>query len=1128
MRFTAFSFFIFFVLFIGQPNTSIASHTMGADLTYQCLGGDQYQITLSFYRDCSGISPDNKATIKINSASCNISTSIDLQKNSGTGQEITPICPTAKTTCNGGTYTGIEEYVYTGTYTLPKQCDDWIFSFEECCRNSAITTISSPSNQELYVEAHLDNLNVTGNSSPTFSNKPVPFVCIGELFCFNHGATDVDGDSLVYSLADPMTGPNSIVNYLAGYSASNPLKSNPVLTFDATNGNFCVTPTQLEVTVMAVLVQEYRNGVLIGTVTRDIQITDVNCNNENPSVDGINGSGNFDTTICVGTNYCFTTNSYDANAGQNVSMSWNSGIKNATFNTTNGSLPVGTFCWTPKSKDVSTVPHCFTVEVKDDNCPYNGIQTYSFCITVTGLSVDAGTDQSISCTNTTTLSGTASGGSGNYTYLWSTGDSIQTTVAGQGTHYLTVDDGAGCIGNDSVNVNYFDAPVANLSFATGCSNPINFTDATTISGGPTIISWQWDFGDGNTSTQQNPSNNYAQQGTYVVSLIATSSLGCPDTITKYISINAIPIANFSSTTICEGQTTNFTDLSSISNGSIASWLWDFGDGNSDNTQNPSHQYASAGTYTASLSITTDSNCTGQISYPVEVSSTPVASFTTNDICLNTAAVLTNTSTITFGSIAIYNWDMGDGTTYINSTNVTHQYASANNYTVSLTATSTGGCAATMTQILNVYAIPSASFSANNVCLGLAVPFSDLSTTNGSITNWEWNFNNGITSSEQNPNPVFTTPGQINASLVITDNNGCTDTATNAVNVYPMPLVSYSVQDICLKEPASFIDLSSIASGSIVSWQWDFNDGNTSTLTNPTHNYAIEGTYSTQLVVISDNGCLDSLEQIITVNPDPALVMILFSGPICEDSPGNFDNQSTISTGNIVSYNWDFGDGLYSSDVAPSHTYTSPGTYFVSLVGTSDKNCSDTLTSAFPITVNPKPISAFEYNPHETSILSPLISFYDQSSTDAYQFWWDFGDGTSSSAYQSPNHAYADTGTYSVELLVVNNYGCEDSVTYEVKINPDGILYIPNTFSPNNNDINDDFIAKGFGILDYEMFIYDRWGNPIYSCNDISKAWDGTIQNTSKPAPEDVYVYKIKVRVQPDKKHTYIGRVTLLR
>src|SRR5206468_359523 len=157
--------------------------------------------------------------------------------------------------------------------TLPMQCTDWSFSYSLCCRNAAITTITTPGSNTFYIYATLNNTISPCNSSPTFTNKPVPFSCLGQQFQFNHGAVDPDGDSLVYTLVDPMQTATNPVSYINPYSATNPLNSVPALQFNTATGDILFNPQQLQVTVMAVLVQEYRNGVLIGSVVRDIQIT---------------------------------------------------------------------------------------------------------------------------------------------------------------------------------------------------------------------------------------------------------------------------------------------------------------------------------------------------------------------------------------------------------------------------------------------------------------------------------------------------------------------------------------------------------------------------------------------------------------------------------------------------------------------------------------------------------------------------------------------------------------------------------------------------------------------------------------------------------------------------------------
>ena len=293
------------LLSIFAAKESKASHAMGADLTYQCLGGNTYKITVSFYRDCIGIPAPTNPFVNINSASCGQSLGVTCYPRAGTGQEITPACSSAVTTCQGGSFTGIQEWVYDGIITLPMNCTDWVFGYSLCCRNAAITTIKNPGTSTFYIYATLNNSASTCNSSPIFSNKPVPFLCIGQQYCFNHGAYDADGDSLGYSLIAPLQTSATPVKYNVPYSQTNPLTSSPAMSFNKYTGDICLTPQALQVTVMAVLVSEYRNGVLIGSVERDMQITVMNCSNNLPTLTGINGTNNFNMTVCAGQPFCF-------------------------------------------------------------------------------------------------------------------------------------------------------------------------------------------------------------------------------------------------------------------------------------------------------------------------------------------------------------------------------------------------------------------------------------------------------------------------------------------------------------------------------------------------------------------------------------------------------------------------------------------------------------------------------------------------------------------------------------------------------------------------------------------------------------------------------------------------------
>lgn len=332
------------MLIVGKQ--SFASHAVGADLSYLCLGGNQYMLTLNLYRDCQGVSAPSSANLSIRSASCGVNMSISLPLQSST--EVSQLCPAQanNSACNGGSLPGIEQYIYSGNFTFPQQCNDWIISYSLCCRNAAITNLNSASSYSMYVEATMDNTNGICQNSPVFTTLPIPYICTNQLFNFNHGVVDIDGDSLVYSMINPLTGSNQPIPYSLGLSVATPMSLNGPFNFDVSTGQMSFTPDAQQQAVVTVLVQEYRNGILIGSTMRDIQIIVINCNNNPPTATGIDGSNNFSVTICAGFNLCFDVFTNDQN-NDNISMIWNQGISNGTFTSAGSPNPTGTFCWIP-------------------------------------------------------------------------------------------------------------------------------------------------------------------------------------------------------------------------------------------------------------------------------------------------------------------------------------------------------------------------------------------------------------------------------------------------------------------------------------------------------------------------------------------------------------------------------------------------------------------------------------------------------------------------------------------------------------------------------------------------------------------------------------------------------------
>jgi hypothetical protein len=423
-----------------------ATHVAGADLTYKDLGNNIYEVTLTYYRDCAGSMPANAENLRVSSASCGFDFNATLNVVPGTGNEITfPCGSSGGSTCSGGSSFGVQKWSYTAQVTLPGACADWVFSWNRCCRNCAITTTIHGNCQgepesNFYLEATLNNTGITGNNSPTFTENPVTTMCLGQNFVFNHGAVDTDGDSLAYSIVGSQIAPGVTMSYQPGYSAANPITSTPPLSINSLTGDLSMTPQQLEIGVMAVKVDEYRAGVWIGSVTRDMQFIVQACNNTLPNATGINGTAVFDTTLCPGSQICFYVFTNDADAGQHLTISANNPIPGSVFNNSGGSHPTGSFCWTPTPADARSTPWSFTVTVRDDACPSNGLQTYSFHITVPEIVTSTIADNANG-----SIDLSVSGNSGPYNITWSTGATSED-ISGltPGVYTATVCDANGC------------------------------------------------------------------------------------------------------------------------------------------------------------------------------------------------------------------------------------------------------------------------------------------------------------------------------------------------------------------------------------------------------------------------------------------------------------------------------------------------------------------------------------------------------------------------------------------------------------------------------------------------------------------------------------------------------------
>ncbi len=357
-------------------------------------------------------------------------------------------------------------------------------------------------------------------------------------------------------------------------------------------------------------------------------------------------------------------------------------------------------------------------------------------------------------------------------------------------------------------------------------------------------------------------------------------------------------------------------------------------------------------------------------------------------------------------------------------------------------------------------------------------------------------------------------------------NGLSATDSVTIIVNPGPTADFSATTVCEGDATDFTDLSTPMTYPITTWDWTFGDGNNSTQQNPSHTYAVTGTYDVTLYIEDQHGCADQITKPVSMHPSPQVDFTAQPTSGCEPLSVNFQNQTTISGGGSVSsLLWDFGNGNTSTAQSPSATYGA-GDYDITLTATSDNGCTSSLTMTDYINVYPNPIAEFSYSPSENYLLNPV--YFQDLSIGASQWYWDFGDG-SNSDIQNPTHSFQNSGNFSVSLYVENQWGCSDETSMTINILNNDIIYFPNAFTPNGDGINDYFGPYGmFWSSDgYDMKIFNRYGELIFFTTDLNTHWDGRHKRTGEIVQMGVYPYRVFIRSLSGKEFLFEGQVTVV-
>lgn len=703
---------------------------------------------------------------------------------------------------------------------------------------------------------------------------------------------------------------------------------------------------------------------------------------------------------------------------------------------------------------------------------------------------------------------------------------------------LNVVSADGCVDSTSSIIRVDEHPKTQFTFTDSVqcinNNDFVFENHTSISKGK--FNSFWDFGDVNYSNSEFGRHSYSKAGSYWVKLVTSSAFGCSDTLIRKVRVTNLPKIEFvlNRNSSCLLNNTFVADNQSQYEGSeTVDYTWLASDGTQMNNTLFQHHFAESGKYRLKLIGMTSEGCSDSTEKPIEVYPQGESKLVILDSlqCLRGNSFnFGNESRVDGSRFAILSWNFGNGyiDTMYTSTPVVFEYGDTGTFKVELITTTENLCTDTSFGFVKVVQMPQAILLQNAVsaCFNQQTfKFFDVSDRTIGVYN-EWLFDKQIVTNRDTLTPYFIQPGKYRVSLVSKTQYGCSDTAVRyaIVNDIPQARIAVNNNAQCLAENDFYF--SNISSSfSNPDEFWDFGDGSYGTGADINQYYTEAGNYTVELTIENDSLCSDTARMLVIVNPTPEAALSI--SPVCVNQPSDIVSNASITSGKIVSYQWDLGDGGNSADSVPTQIYRRPGKYYIRLEMNSDKGCFAGFLDSTEVFSNPE--AYFSVLSERATILKPEVYLLD-SSTNAATYEWDMNDGSNFYYDYEVKHSYSDTGLYQVRLVVSSAEGCLDTFSKAIQVWPDYNILLPTAFSPNNDQSNDEYHIRGnhHSIRAANWIVYSSDGIRVFESKNIEDAWNGKLFNGTEELPSGEYELVLFVTDIFGKQAQFNQKVTLVK